>query len=377
MPSPIGRCVQNTAQLTNSLTLTSITVPLYPSSSRNGTQIAHDVPESEQSHFLRKQEQDDMRTYVLAQTSFGEAASVWLESRKPYISERTYLDYKHYIITLAIFFGETKLPEITADQIRAYQRMRMARAGASIINHECSVLQQMLKRIGRWPEIGSQYQPLPLPKESPHRMLTQDEEDRLYRVGAQHPEWDVAYCAFVLGMNTTMHASEIRHVRLGDINMNHPEGPMLYVQRGKTKKRQRMIPLNSRAQGAVNYLVERAEKLGCCHAEDYLIPFRLRRGFYDPRRPARGWRTAMDKLLEKAQIKITPYSFRHHCITTLYENPDVSEETIEAIAGTIPATLKRHYSHIRNDAKRKALQALEKIAPNRVHGGASSWKRTG
>jgi integrase len=311
----------------------------------------------------------------LAQLPFAEAATAWLETRRPFLSPRTNIDYKNYIITLALFFGETRLPEITADQIRAYQRMRMARAGASIINHECSVLQQMLKRIGRWPEIGQQYQPLPLPSESPHRMLTAEEEERLYRVGAQHPEWDVAYCAFVLGMNTTMHASEIRHIRLGDINVNHPEGPMLYVQRGKTKKRQRTIPLNGKATKAVDYLVERAEKLGSKQAEDFLIPFRLRRGFYDPRRPARGWRTAMDKLLEKAQVKITPYSFRHHCITVLYENAEVSEETIEAISGMIPQTLKRHYSHIRNDAKRKALAALERIATPKSHDPISSWKR--
>ena len=83
----------------------------------------------------------------------------------------------------------------------------------------------------------------------------------------------------------------------------------------------------------------------------------------------------MDKLLAKAEVKITPYSFRHHCITVLYENPDVSEETLEAISGTIPATLKRHYSHIRNDAKRKALQALERIAPQSVQGKVSSWKQ--
>jgi integrase len=343
----------------------------YSSCSKNGTKDTPLVPESE--HFPARE--DPMRTYVLTQTAFGEAAAMWLETRKPYISERTYADYKNYIITLSLFFGETKLPEVTADQIRAYQRMRMTRAGASIINHECSVLQQMLKRIGCWPDIGAQYQPLPLPRESPHRVLTADEEARLYRVGAQHPEWDVAYCAFVLGMNTTMHASEIRHIRLGDINVNHPEGPMLYVQRGKTRSRQRTIPLNSRALGAINYLVERAEKLGSIHADDYLIPFRLKRGFYDPRRPSKGWRTAMDKLLAKAEVKITPYSFRHHCITVLYENPDVSEETLESISGTIPATLKRHYSHIRNDAKRKALQSLEKIAPLRATGKLSSWKQ--
>src|SRR6266481_2256273 len=112
---------------------------------------------------------DPVRTAVLTQLLFREAAEAWLETRKPYIGQRTYTDYSNYIKTLAVFFGEVRLQQIDADLLRAYQKMRMARAGASAINHECSVLQQMLKRIGHWPAIAADYQPLKLPKESPHR----------------------------------------------------------------------------------------------------------------------------------------------------------------------------------------------------------------
>jgi hypothetical protein len=56
--------------------------------------------------------------------------------------------------------------KIGRDHIRAYQRARTDTVGASQINKEYSVLQQMLKRAGLWDGIESDYQPLPLPKES-------------------------------------------------------------------------------------------------------------------------------------------------------------------------------------------------------------------
>jgi hypothetical protein len=42
----------------------------------------------------------------LTSLPFQKAAAEWLESRKPYISERTHVDYTHYINTLSLFFGE-------------------------------------------------------------------------------------------------------------------------------------------------------------------------------------------------------------------------------------------------------------------------------
>jgi integrase len=317
-----------------------------------------------------------MRTYVLTQTAFGEAAAMWLETRKPYISERTYYDYKNYIITLSLFFGELKLTEISADDIRRYQRFRMQRAGASLINHECSVLQQMLKRIGIWADLAPNFQPLPLPKESPHRALTPAEEERLLRIGATKPQWEVAYCAFVISINTTAGPGEIRHIRLRDVELDHPDGPQFSVQPkgAKNEGRIRVLPLNEPAARAMQYLLDRAAKLGSTQPDDYMLPFRVRTGFYDPTRPCKDWKYALRELLATAGIKGSAYMFRHHAITKLLENPDVSEETAEALAGHISQRMKKRYSHTRMHVKRAAVEALQKIAPKSVK-DVSSWKQ--
>lgn len=298
-----------------------------------------------------------MRTAVLTQLGFVEAATAWLETRKPYLKGRTWEGYQDYIKVLGSFFGETRLPEITGDHLRAYQKMRMLRAGASIINHECSVVRQILKRIGM---PLSDYQALPLPKESPHRALTPAEEERFYRIGPQFPEWDVAFCAFAISINTTFGPGEMRFIRLMDIEI---EARVVRVQAegAKNSERMRGNPLNEQAYQAVVYLLKRARELGVCQPHHYLIPFRIKRGTYDPERPAKGWRTAHNQLMGACGINVSPYSGRHHAITKLLEDENVSEQTAEAIAGHIGPKMKKRYAHIRMEAKWRAVEALNKI----------------
>ena len=315
-----------------------------------------------------------MRTATLTQSTWTIAAEAWLESRKPYLSPRTIRDYQDQIKILSKFFGEMRLTEIDGDAIRAYQRMRMGRAGASCINKECSILQQMLKRIGKWAEVAPYYEPMPMPKESPHRALTPVEEDRLYRVGATNPAWEVAYCAFVIAINTTCGAGEIRHLRLMDIDAEkltlrvQPEG-------AKNEHRIRVIPLNSTAWKAIEHLQKRATRLGSIEPHHYLLPFRVKKGTYDPERPVKDWRYALREMLIAANINISFYSFRHHPITKLLENPDVSEETAEAIAGHISHRMKKRYSHTRIEVKRSAVEALQRIAPQSAGGCGNPWQK--
>jgi integrase len=131
----------------------------------------------------------------------------------------------------------------------------------------------------------------------------------------------------------------------------------------KNEHRIRVLPLNQSAWRAIEYLWKRAEKLGCFQPHHYLLPFRLKKGSYDPERPALGWRYALHEMLAVADLHISAYSFRHHAITKLLETPNISEETAESIAGHISQRIKKRYSHVRLEAKRAAVEALQRIAP--------------
>jgi hypothetical protein len=52
------------------------------------------------------------------------------------------------------------------------------------------------------------------------------------------------------------------------------------------------------------------------------------------------------------------YDLRHHALTKLLEDPETSEETVEAIAGHISHKMKKRYSHIRIEARREAVNGL-------------------
>ena len=53
---------------------------------------------------------------------------------------------------------------------------------------------------------------------------------------------------------------------------------------------------------------------------------------------------------------------RHTFISRLAENPNVSEQTIKALAGHVSRQMMERYSHIRSQAKQAAIQTLNEHA---------------
>ncbi len=155
----------------------------------------------------------------LAEMPFSQAAVAWLATRMAHISGKTFHEYKLNIRTLSAFFGETKPADITADQIREYQATRSARCGPSGVNHECSVLQQLLKRIGRWDNIAPNYEQLPLSKKKRGRALSPEEKERLFGTAATNPNWEAAFLFALISVNTTAGPKETATLRLKDVDL--------------------------------------------------------------------------------------------------------------------------------------------------------------
>jgi integrase len=313
----------------------------------------------------------DMRTQVLTQSAFQEAAAAWLESRRPYISDATQRDYTIYIRTLSAFFSEMRLGEISADQIRAYQRARLAKAQWNSINKETSVLQQMLKRIGRWVEIAHDFQPLPQPKKQDEigRCISDEEESRFFRVALSDPAWCVAAWASLISINTAAGPGEMLHLRLADIDLTQKMTMRITPEGAKNRRgRVRVVPLTDAAMWAVKQFKARAEHdCGCTHPEHYLIPFPVARNTYDPTRPQAHYYRGFNAILAAAGLDFRPYDFRHTAITRLLENPDVPLEVARSIVGHISEKMIRRYFHGRLSAQRSAVvAALARKPPESV-----------
>ena len=83
-------------------------------------------------------------------------------------------------------------------------------------------------------------------------------------------------------------------------------------------------------------------------------------GDIQPQLPMKGWRSAWRTLTTQAGLKgLRFHDLRHHAITELAEM-GLSDQTIMSIAGHVSQEMLAHYSHIRLDAKRIALDGLNR-----------------
>ena len=93
----------------------------------------------------------------------------------------------------------------------------------------------------------------------------------------------------------------------------------------------------------------------------------------DPSRPIKSWRSAWRAALKRASLQIRFHDLRHTCVTKLAES-QASEHTLMAIAGHVSRRMIEHYSHIRMEAKRAALDAIAK--PISGPGVAQNWAQS-
>ena len=303
-----------------------------------------------------------MRISALTQAGFSEAATVWLETRRGYISPRTFIDYGYYIKQLSIFFQEMKLLEINGDLVRAYQRARRETAGPGLINKECGVIIQMRKRVGI-PLVD--YQPLQMPKDydSPGKVFSESEEEtveKICKIIADHPNWKVAALACILSMKTGLGPGELLSLRLKDIAFE-PEVCITVPRRGaKRIRRERTIAIGETASWALEQLVTRAmHECGATDGEHFLFPFHNNNHTYDPSKPGRGYRAGMKRVVELTGIKFRRYDLRHHAASRALANPTVSLQAAIRHFGWIGPKMIGRYYHESLKESRIIADALE------------------
>jgi hypothetical protein len=98
------------------------------------------------------------------------------------------------------------------------------------------------------------------------------------------------------------------------------------------------------------------EKFGEPRAEWYVFPFG-KPSPSDPTRPVTTLKTAWNNVRTNAQVKGRWHDNRHTLITDLAES-GAGDQTIMDIAGHVSKQMLKHYSHIRMEAKRRALESI-------------------
>jgi integrase len=334
---------------------------------------------------------------ALARLAFSVAIERFLGLRLSRLARKTIQTERERSKPLIAYFSARTVQSITTDDVLSYISERK-RAGISnaTINRERDVLRGVLVKAQRWHVLDpEELRPLKV-EGGIGKALSLAEKLRLLRVAESKPEWQIARLAATLTLNTTMRAGEIRGLRWRDIDLLNKA---LTVRRSKTEAGKRVIPLNEDAWAAVLELRERTKLLFGREPEAdwYVFPHAEGLRNPDPTLPMSGWRTAWRNLtriiqcpacskcqkpaevcsneeckadLSKLESPIAGLRFhdlRHHAITELAEG-QASDQTIRSIAGHVSQKMLEHYSHIRLDAKRAALDALSQRGTKRGYG---------
>ena len=159
----------------------------------------------------------------------------------------------------------------------------------------------------------------------------------------------------MLALNAGMRDAEIKNLTWAQMNL---ESKFLVVGDSKTDAGEgRTIPLNSALFEAIEqYARWYTGEFGEIRPGWYIFPFGRPRP-YDPTRPVTTLKTAWRNLRKNAKVTGRWHDSRHTLITELAES-GASDQTIMDIAGHVSKQMLKHYSHIRMEAKRVALESI-------------------
>jgi integrase len=275
---------------------------------------------------------------------------------------------KQLLVQLRVYFRQEPLRIITAKRIIDYRTWRAGQeVGPATLNAELGILRRILKRAKLWARVADDIRPLREPS-TIGRAITEEEKQRLLKMAVMRPEWETAYLAAILCLNTTARGCELKGLQRCDVDLF---ARALTIRKSKTAAGERVVPLTDVAVSALGRLRRRAEGFGAVKRSHYVfaafVPKFTFSGkkvidynvtAFDPTRHVKSWRTAWRTLTKKAGLPgFRFHNLRHCAITQLAEN-GTSDSTIMAIAGHVSRRMLERYSHVRTEAKRTAMEAL-------------------
>jgi integrase len=224
------------------------------------------------------------------------------------------------------------------------------------------ILRRILKRAKLWARVADDIRHLKEPA-TIGLALTEGDKQRLLKTAVMKPEWETAYLAAILCLNTTSRGGELKGLKWADVDLFHRT---LKVRKSKTAAGVRAIPLTDVACSALARLRARAESFGSVEPAHYVFAaYGTRMTFnctkivgskmvgFDPTKHVNSWRSAWRTLTKKAGLP----GFRFHdlrdCAITSLAESGASDSTIMAIAGHVSHRMLELYSHVRMEAKRK------------------------
>jgi integrase len=187
------------------------------------------------------------------------------------------------------------------------------------------------------------------------KAYSSEEKADLIRAAKNAPRSKAVYMATMFALHAGMRDKEIRMLMLASLDLNKR---MVTVGESKTDAGTgRTIPMNEDLHGAVvEYMKWYTGKFGTAQPDWYVFPAGKPLP-KDPTHPQTSLKTAWRNARTKANVEGRFHDNRHTFVTDLAES-GAGDEVIRDMAGHVSKEMLKHYSHIRTQAKRRAVDAL-------------------
>ena len=254
--------------------------------------------------------------------------------------------------------GDRLILEITPAVVKQYQISRLSEnAGPKTINDEVMLLIRLCGEQGdliRSTLKREKSLKLRTPP-SPGRAFTAEEKTRMLAEAAKLRSRNI-YPALALDLNSGLRDKELRQLRWQQIDLIDKK--QLTVGKSKTAAGTgRIVPLNEIALAALQaHAAWYTRRFGDCRPEWFVFPAGKGQPS-DPTRPVTTLKTAWTKVREKANVVGRWHDNRHTLVTELAES-GAGDEVIMSIAGHVARAMLSRYSHVRTEAKRRALDEI-------------------
>jgi integrase len=300
--------------------------------------------------------------------TFTSASRDWLDTNRARWSKSNVAIQGYNLAHLTPFFGSMLLTDISPDHIGRYQAIRQSeKASGRTINMEVSTLRMILKASKLWTRISDDVKMLPERKRV-GKALSRDEQVRLLNACRKSLQPSL-YTAVVIFCNTALRNAELRRARWHQVDFLKAE---FQVGEAKTEgSEDRVVPLN---KAALTAFTEWRSRWPNAKPSDYIFPteklvFKGRGAAeqgvmtsyaVDPTKPLGSWKRAWASATAQAGVSARIHDLRHHAITLLAET-QTPDATIQAISGHLSPKMLKHYSHVRKDATRQAVDMLDSL----------------
>src|SRR5579862_6095960 len=287
--------------------------------------------------------------------SIKELSRTYLEDYK--LRHKSYTFAEYAVGNIVRHLGSMMSVDVTDKTVVSYQTARLQeKAAPKTINEEVGCFLRLMGEPGdviRARLRRRKSLKLALPQQI-GKAYAPEEKDALL-AAAKSARSRAIYPALTLALNAGMRDAEIRGLQWGRLDLLKG-----YLTVGDSKTEAgagRTIPLNSALlEAMVEYSKWYTRRFGTIQPEWYVFAFG-KPWPQDPTRPIVTLKTSWSNVRTKAGVTGRWHDNRHTLITDLAES-GAGDETIRDIAGHVSKQMLKHYSHIRMEAKRKALESI-------------------